>query len=78
MNEDYRVFQKKDQNVLQRYIFSNKKATKIVLIWLERRNPSILFKCRMGSEECTVADICAKLFGISNYQKLNVLRQIKE
>ena len=44
-----------------------RKLHKWFFLWLERGDPPICFQYKMASEQCTVADIRAKLFSISNY-----------
>ena len=49
------------QNVFQCYISGNIKATKMVLILLERARSSHLFEIQNSLGVCTLAEICVKL-----------------
>ena len=45
------------------------KATKKVLIYLERGDPFVCFEYRTSWEQWKVAEILTKLLGIQNYSK---------
>ena len=53
------------------YILAPIKATEIVFIWEDRRDPTVCFEYKTDSEryicekKCTVAEILAKWFGAS-------------